>query len=305
MPQLTPTNSFSARWPEQGRLHGLEPEAADIGEGQERGDLDGRRRGQAAAEGHGAVEQAVEAGQRVARRPRARQPHHARSPSRAPRRSWSMAARLNSAAPGRSSEAMATRPSLRGRSASQVSRSTVMVRTWPIVVVGVAAHEVDAPGRPEPGRGQAAEPPREGGLDERSPRRARPSLRRASCEGDQQGLDVGHGDVRHEPMGWRQQQPGPVGCQVGTAGDHGRADLIRRPARQHRLRGDAAVERQPLSERGVQPGMLQDLGLDGVEGREPDLHEVGDDLADAPIGVHQDRQAHARRRVRRAAPGGA
>ncbi len=48
---------------QQRQLERLELHPADVGEGQQRHRLDGRRRRQAAAEGHGAVQQPVEAGE--------------------------------------------------------------------------------------------------------------------------------------------------------------------------------------------------------------------------------------------------
>ena len=63
IPQATPTNSFSTRWPSSASSSGSSSTPLTWAKASKRHRLDGRRRRQAAAEGHGAVQQAVEAGE--------------------------------------------------------------------------------------------------------------------------------------------------------------------------------------------------------------------------------------------------
>ena len=69
MPEFTPTNWFSARWPMEGHLHRVQLEAADGLKDHGRGHFQGRGRTQPGAEGDGAVDQPVEARQVKTRLP--------------------------------------------------------------------------------------------------------------------------------------------------------------------------------------------------------------------------------------------
>ena len=72
--------------------------------------------------------------------------------------------------------------------------------------------------------------------------------------------------------------------------DNGRFHLIRRPIRQHRLRGNAAIKRQLALEILHQPVMIQHLRLYRIQRRQSNFHQFGQNLLNLAVRVHQNWQ---------------
>jgi hypothetical protein len=68
--------------------------------------------------------------------------------------------------------------------------------------------------------------------------------------------------------------------QRATGLSHGRTVLIENA-------GNAAGKQQSIVDVIVQPSVLQDFGLNGIQCRQANLNEVGQDLVNLAVAVHQ------------------
>ncbi len=95
-------------------------------------------------------------------------------------------------------------------------------------------------------------------------------------------IHIFHRDIGHHTMGWGQQQASSIGSQGLPAVVNGPPDFLRTAVRQNSLSRDAAIERQLAVKLFVQPVMVENFWLDGVQAGQPDFNQVWQDLLDLP-----------------------
>ncbi len=84
-------------------------------------------------------------------------------------------------------------------------------------------------------------------------------------------------------MGRAEQQACPIGSKCARAHIHRCLHVQRCAPGQRGLVRDAAVESQPVTKASPQPGMIQHLGLHGVQHSQANLHHVGQNRGDVTV----------------------